>query len=121
MSRTRASAKTAGTRFETSIARYLAEHVDDRIERRTKTGAADRGDIAGLRTSTGKRIIVECKNTTRVALAEWQRETEVERQNDGAIAGIIAHKRHGKTNPGDQWVTMTMADLAALITDQRKD
>ena len=31
MSRTRASAKAAGTRFESQIAAYLAEHVDDRI------------------------------------------------------------------------------------------
>ena len=38
MSRTRASAKAAGTRFETDVAKYLAEHVDDRIERRAKTG-----------------------------------------------------------------------------------
>ena len=29
MSRTRASARAAGTRFETMIARYLAEHVDE--------------------------------------------------------------------------------------------
>jgi hypothetical protein len=37
MTRTRASARKAGASFETAVAGYLAAHVDDRIERRTKT------------------------------------------------------------------------------------
>lgn len=37
--RSRASAKSAGARFERHIADYLAAHVDDRIDRRVKTGA----------------------------------------------------------------------------------
>ena len=56
MTRTRASAKAAGTAFETLIARHLAQvHDDDRVERRTKTGAKDRGDIAGVRVH-GQRL-----------------------------------------------------------------
>ena len=34
MSRSRTSAKQAGTKFETLVAGYLNAHVDDRIERR---------------------------------------------------------------------------------------
>jgi len=50
MNRNRASAKKAGTAFETLVAGFLAERLgDDRIERRTKNGAKDRGDIAGVR------------------------------------------------------------------------
>jgi hypothetical protein len=47
--RSRRSAKTAGTRFETAIAAALAAALgDDRIERRTRNGTKDRGDIGGV-------------------------------------------------------------------------
>ena len=120
MARNRASAKAAGSRFERQIADYLAEHVDDRIDRRVKTGAKDKGDIAGLR-HMGQRIVVECKNTSRINLGAWATETEIQRGNDDAGVGIIAHKRHGKGQPGDQWVTLTLADFVALITGEPKE
>ncbi len=121
MTRSRASAKAAGTRHESAIAGYLAEHVDDRIERRAKTGAKDRGDIAGLRASGGGRIVVECKDTARIDLGTWAREAETERGNDGAIAGLVIHKRHGVADPGAQWVTCTVRDLVALLTGVRPE
>jgi len=118
MARTRASAKKAGSSFERSVADYLAEHVDDRIDRRVKNGAKDRGDISGLRHH-GHRLVVECKNTAVTALGPWSAEAEAERGNDDALAGIIVHKRHGKGQPADQWVTMTMGELVALLTLSR--
>ncbi|MFC7344578.1 hypothetical protein [Saccharopolyspora griseoalba] len=69
--RSRRSAKSAGARFERAIADYLAEHYDDRVDRRPKTGAKDRGDIGGIRLSQalrGGRIVIECKDTTRTEL-----------------------------------------------------
>jgi len=117
MARNRASAKQAGSRFESQVAAYLAEHVDDRIERRTRGGSKDRGDIAGLR-HLGQRIVVECKNTSRINLGTWANETEIQRGNDDAGVGIIAHKRHGKGHPGEQWVTLTLDDFIALLTGQ---
>ncbi|WP_280317275.1 hypothetical protein [Nocardia wallacei] len=118
MTRSRASAKKAGTRFETSIAAYLATHVDDRIERRARTGAKDRGDIGGLR-SGGNRVVVECKDHGgQLRPGEWLRETEIERGNDDAAVGLVV-KRRGTADPGDQIVLMTMRDLVALITGQR--
>lgn len=45
MTRSRASAKAAGSSFERLIADRLATHVDDRIDRRVKTGAADKEDL----------------------------------------------------------------------------
>lgn len=119
--RTRRSAKAAGTSFERLIADTLALHIDDRIDRRVKTGGKDKGDIGGLRTPAGSRVVIECKNTTNTALAGWAAEAEVERVNDGAIAGIVVHKRHGKGAGLEQWVTMTVADLIALLTDRRHD
>ena len=119
MSRNRASAKKAGTAFERLIADYLATTLDDdRIDRRVKTGSHDRGDIAGLR-HMGGRVVVECKNTSRPNLGVWAHEVEIERGNDDALAGIIIHKRHGKASAGEQWVTMTAANLVALLTGSR--
>lgn len=95
-------------------------HVDDRVERRTKNGVNDRGDITGLR-HMGMRIVIECKNTARMNLAGWASEVEIERGNDDAQVGLIAHKRHGNNVPGDQWVSMTLRDLVALLTGERPD
>ena len=119
-SRNRASAKKAGTALETQIAAYLAAHVDDRIERRSKGGNKDRGDISGLR-HMGQRVVIECKNTARLDLAGWAAEAEIERGNDDAVAGVIISKRHGKGQPGDQRVHMTLRDFVALITGERPE
>ena len=116
--RSRASAKQAGARQERLIADYLAAHVDDRIDRRVKTGGKDKGDIAGLRVH-GQRVVVEVKNTARIDLAGWAREAEQERINDEALAGLVMHKRHGEGAAGKQWVTCTLDDLISLITGHR--
>lgn len=118
--RNRTSAKAAGARFERLVADYLAEHVDDRIDRRAKTGAKDRGDIGGLR-HMGARVVIECKDEARTALAGWAAEAEIERGNDDALAGLVVHKRHGRGAAADQWVTCTLADLVALLTGERPD
>lgn len=117
MARNHRSAKAAGSAFERQVADYLRDTVDDRIDRRVRT-AADKGDIAGLR-HMGGRVTVECKNTTRHDLGRWAAEVEVERGNDDGLAGIIAHKRHGKGRAEDQWVTMTLGDFVALLTGSR--
>ena len=118
MTRTRASAKKAGSSFERSIADYLALTVDDRIDRRVKNGTKDRGDIGGVRIH-GLRVVLECKNTAKTSLGTWANEAETERGNDDALAGVIVHKRHGKGQPADQWVTLTLADFAAILTGNR--
>ena len=117
MTRTRASAKAAGSRFESLVAAYLAAHVDDRIERRRLSGR-DRGDIAGFR-HMGARLVVECKNVSRLSLATWITEAEVERGNDDATAALVIHKRHGRGDAADQYVTLTLGDLVALLNGNR--
>ena len=120
MSRNRKSARAAGQRFESLVAAYLNTHVDDRIERRRLGGAGnDRGDIAGLR-HMGQRIVLECKDYGgQLKPGPWIEEAEVERLNDSAGVGIVVAKRRGTTNPGDQFVLMTLADLVALLTGSR--
>lgn len=118
MSRSNASAKAAGARFERMIADYLAAHVDDRIDRRVKTGAKDKGDIAGVR-HMGQRVVVECKDVMKLNISGWVNEAQIEAGNDDAIVGLVVHKRRGTSDPGDQYVTCTLRDLVALLTGER--
>ena len=115
---TRSSAKAAGARFEREIADWLAQVLDDRIDRRVKTGAADKGDLAGIRVH-GQRVVAELKNRRDWRPGEWLREAEKERANDGALAGFVVAKRHGIADPTQQVVLMTLGDLVALITGTR--
>lgn len=122
MTRSRASAKQAGAKFETLVAAYLAEKVDDRIERRTRSGAKDRGDVSGLRAPHGGRLVVECKDYGgRLLPGPWLAEAEVERGNDDALAALVVAKRRGTTDPADQFVLMSLRDLVALLTAERPE
>lgn len=120
MTRNRASAKKAGSSFERLIADYLADQVDDRIDRRVKTGAKDRGDIAGWRFA-GKRIVAECKNVAKLSLGTWWSEAEIERDNDDADIALVVHKRHGRAAAADQWVTLTLGELLNLLHAPNKE
>ena len=116
MSRTKASAKAAGSRFEQAVADYLAREVDDRIERRVKHGANDRGDISGVRMMTGERVVLECKDYGGVYhVGEWLNEAEVERGNDDAAVGVVVAKRRGKSDPAQAVVFMTLEGFARLV------
>ena len=116
MSRNRASAKAAGSSQEKLVAETLADLLnDDRIERRSKNGSKDRGDITGVKTIRGGRVVIEVKNTSRDNLPAWIAEAEVERGNDDALIGVVSHKRHGTAKGGEQYVTMTLATFASLL------
>lgn len=120
MSRSRASAKQAGSRFERGIADCLAEHVDDRIDRRVKGGAIDKGDIGGIRTHSGHRVVIECKDHGgQVQVGPWLNEAETERINDDAEVSAVVAKRQRISDPLQQTVLMTVADLIALLTGSR--
>ncbi|GGO59048.1 hypothetical protein GCM10010910_01060 [Microbacterium nanhaiense] len=123
MSRSRASAKSAGTRMETLVAWHLSDALDDdRIERRAKNGAKDRGDIANVRTALGERVVIECKDYGgRLMPGPWVQEAHTEAGNDDAAVGVVVAKRRGTTRPGDQWVLMTLDDLAVLLGGKREE
>lgn len=107
-----------GSSFERLVADFLKDHGFPFADRRVKTGRKDTGDVGGVHIH-GQRVTIEAKNTVRIGLATWASEAEVERFNDGALAGVIVHKRHGKGKAEDQWVTMTLADFTALLTGKR--
>lgn len=114
--RNRASAKAAGRGFERLVANFLRAVLgDDRIDRRVKTGAKDLGDIAGVRTIRGGRVVIECKDVARPDLPGWLRQAEKERENDEAVIGVVVHKKRGTTDPAAQYVTMTLEAFAILL------
>ena len=116
MTRNRASAKKAGSLFERVVADYLAREVDDRIERRVRNGNKDRGDISGVRTLMGERVVLECKDYGGVYhVGEWLSEAEVERGNDDAVVGAVVAKRRGKSDPSEAVVFMTLEAFARLV------
>lgn len=118
MTRNRASAKSAGTRFETIIANHMADALDDdRIERRTRNGNKDRGDVGGVRTAFGERVVVEVKDTAKITLGTWMNEVETEKGNDDAPVGVVVHKRirYGATRAGGSYVTMTLDDFLRIL------
>src|SRR5690606_30984634 len=123
MSRTRASAKAAGSRFEREIADYLAMTVDDRIDRKVKTGAKDTGDIGGVRLSPalrGGRVAIECKDYGgKGRAAEWLREAETERGNGGGLVGLVGAKRRGIGDPGQQAAMVAGNGLVRPLTGER--
>jgi Holliday junction resolvase len=107
-----------GSSFERLVADYFKANGFPFADRRVKNGAKDKGDIGGVGTEAG-RLVLECKNTSKINLGMWAAEAEQERVNDEALAGVIVHKRHGKGKAGEQWVTMPLADLVAILTGVR--
>ena len=118
--RTNRSARQAGARFERLISDHLRDTVSEFIDRRVRTGAKDRGDLANVRMH-GERVVVECKDTTRMSLAQWIAEAHTQAGNDDAAVGVVVHKRHGVADPGRQWVTMSVDDLVFFLTGELQE
>ena len=118
MVRNRASAKKAGSSFERDVADYLKIALqDDRIDRRVRNGALDKGDIANVRTVQGERVTIEVKNYGgQFKVTEWLNEVERERINDDqAEMGVVVAKRRGITSPAKQVVFMDLQTFAHLV------
>jgi hypothetical protein len=115
--RSRKAAKNAGASFERSIADWLRARLnDDRIDRRVKNGRNDRGDIAGVRTIRGGRVVIEAKNYAgEYRVAPWLAEAEIEAGNDDAPVGVVVAKKRGTTDPAAQVVFMDLETFARLL------
>ena len=102
--------KAKGSAWERAIVEHLRAAGWPFAERRLAGAVKDRGDIAGV-----VGVVIEAKNTATARLAEWVKEAETERQNDGAWLGVVWHKKVGKTSAADGYVTMTGAQFTQLL------
>lgn len=116
MSRNRASAKAAGSKFNWDIARCFAKELNDsNITKAPSWGAVDKGDIVNVRID-GHNLVIQTKDVARLDLPGGTGDARVQAVNAGALAGLFVHKRRGTTDPLRQWVSCTVADLIAIIT-----
>lgn len=84
--------------------RYL-ESEGFNVHRNALSGALDCGDLT-VSMWEGK-LIIEVKNEKRMALAEYVDEAETEALNAKANFGVVWHKRRGKGQAADHYVTMS--------------
>lgn len=113
MTRSRATARAAGTRWETEIVRALVAFGWPFAERRRLAGVNDRGDIAGI-----AGIAIEAKNTNRLELATAVDEANTEAGNCGeGVLGIAWIKRKGRSSAEDGYVVMDGRTAMRLLKE----
>jgi hypothetical protein len=103
-----------GSSFERQTADYWRDNHSEFVDRRVKTGAKDKGDLANVRVA-GHRLVVECKSHARITLSQWIAEAAQEAINDEALMGVVVVKRKGYGQPKDQYVVMTQENLLKLL------
>lgn len=103
--------KAKGSAYERLIRDYL--NSSGFVVDRTRAGwKDDRGDLHGV-----QGFVWECKNHRRLALPAWIGELLVECRNAGADLGAVVHKKHGTTDPADQFATMPLWMLVRLLKE----
>jgi hypothetical protein len=105
--------KQKGTLAETAVADYLKQTFLA-VERRTLSGANDKGDIAGV-----PNCVVEVKNQRTYKIHEWMKETETERINAEADLGILVIKPNGVgvSKVNQWWAVVSLETITKLIED----
>ena len=105
--------KQKGTLAETAVADYLKQTFPA-VERRTLSGANDKGDIAGV-----PNCVVEVKNQRTYKIHEWMKETETERINAEADLGILVIKPNGVgvSKVNQWWAVVSLETITKLIED----
>lgn len=105
--------KQKGTLAETAVADYLKQTFPT-VERRTLSGANDKGDIAGV-----PNCVVEVKNQRTYKIHEWMKETETERINAKADLAILVIKPNGVgvSKVNQWWAVVSLETITKLIED----
>lgn len=103
--------KQKGTAAEVAVRDYLRANGYLHAERLPTEGAKDRGDLTGI----DPRLVIEIKACKAMDLGGWINEVDREVVNAEADLGVVWHKRRGKTNPSQWFVTMNGADFVQLL------
>jgi len=75
-------------------------------------GAVDKGDIGGIPDLT-----IQVKNHKEMRLALWVDEARQQASNAGNAVFVVIHKRRGKGDPGQWYVTTTLQVFAETFSD----
>lgn len=107
-----ASSRRKGNRAEVEVVRVLRDHGYDAETSRAARGGYQSGEdiISDFPAS------IEVKNQARLDLAGWYAQAEA--QANGMPA-IVVHKRVGKSNAENWWVTMDFKTLLRLLDTVR--
>lgn len=112
MTRSRATAKQAGTKWESAIRDYLRTKGWVHAERRARTGGKDQGDITGI-----PGVCIEAKNVNRFALASWVTQAREEAAHANAGTWSVWVKRDKFTSPAEGYVVMNGEQYVQLLKE----
>lgn len=99
------NSRRKGATYERDVERYLDAVFGKLVTRTNRSGYdGDDFDLAGI-------VSIEAKNHARLELAAWIDQAD---DQSGDRLPAVIHKRRGKANPADHYVTMTLRDWCAL-------
>lgn len=103
-----AAARRRGRTWQTAVRQYLADAGLSVVE----TGGAglDSGDLLVLGTPN---VAVEAKNQQRMDLSGWL--DQAVRQAPAGAVPVVAHKRVGRGDVGESYVTLRACDFLRLV------
>lgn len=105
------ASRRKGNRAEVEVVRLLREHgYEVETSRAARGGFQSGADIVG-----DFPMVIEVKNQARMDLAGWWAQAEYQANGKPAV---VIHKRVGKANPADWWVTMDVATLLRMLGDE---
>lgn len=110
--------KIKGTAAETAVVNYLREHGWPYAERRSLSGAVDKGDVTGTPGLAWevKAAGVDNSGSPTLKLGPWLTETGIERINANADFGILVIKPFGMgiKNVGGWYAAMLDEEFSRL-------
>jgi hypothetical protein len=109
-----ASERRKGKRAEQDVARYLRENGYEAVTTRAASGYQSGYDIA-----TDLPLAIEVKDHQRMDLSGWLEQAEQNATPERP--GVVWHKRRGRPDPGDWYVTMSGATLLTLMRGDNDD
>lgn len=102
------TSRRKGNRAEVEVVRFLREHgYDVETSRAARGGYQSGADIVG-----DFPMVIEVKNQARIDLAGWWAQAEYQANGKPAV---VIHKRVGKSNPAEWWVTMDLQTLLRML------
>lgn len=107
------SSRAKGYAGENAVVKWLREMGFKYAERRRAGGQKDTGDIVGVIPG----MVIEVKNHSRMALAEWVDQLKGEVSNLDAWTGVVIHKRKGTTDVGEWYATMPASYWLELVKE----